>query len=113
MSYIEITTKDYVRTITLNRPEKLNAFADTMREELLDALREAEGDSTCRVVVITGAGRAFCSGGDLEFMRDLQRDQNVDGMRKLLAAGGAVITQIVEMSKPVIASINGVAAGAG
>src|SRR2546428_347790 len=113
MSHIESTTKDYVRTITLNRPEKLNAFAATMREDLLGALGETERDRSCRLVVITGAGRAFCSGGDLEFMRGLQRDHNAEGMRKLLAAGGAVITQIVEMSKPVIASINGVAAGAG
>jgi 2-(1,2-epoxy-1,2-dihydrophenyl)acetyl-CoA isomerase len=102
-------TRDDVTTITLNRPEKLNAFAGTMREELLAALQSAAG----RVVVITGAGRAFCSGGDVEYMRGLQRDRNVEAMRKLLDAGRDVITQIVTMEKPVIASINGVAAGAG
>lgn len=110
---IASTTADRVTTITLNRPEKLNAFAGTMRDDLLAALRVAENDAECRVVVITGAGRAFCSGGDVDFMRGLQREGNVTGMRKLLDAGRDIITQIVEMTKPVIASVNGVAAGAG
>lgn len=110
---ITTDTRDGITTITLNRPEKLNAFAGTMREDLLARLRAAEADAACRVVVITGAGRAFCSGGDVEFMRELQRDGNVAGMRKLLDAGRDIVTQIVDMTKPVIASLNGVAAGAG
>ena len=100
-------------TITLNRPEKLNAFAGTMREDLLAALRAASNDAACHVVIITGAGRAFCAGGDVAFMHELQSRNDIDGFRKLLRAGAEVITQIVEMPKPVIASINGVAAGAG
>jgi enoyl-CoA hydratase/carnithine racemase len=64
---IETATRDAVTTITLNRPDKLNAFAGTMREDLLRALRTADG----RVVVITGAGRAFCAGGDVENMARL------------------------------------------
>ena len=110
---IASTTADRVTTITLNRPEKLNAFAGTMRDDLLAALRAAEADAECRVVVVTGAGRAFCAGGDVDFMRGLQRDGDIAGMRKLLDAGRDIITQIVEMTKPVIASVNGVAAGAG
>lgn len=110
---ITTDTRDGITTITLNRPEKLNAFAGTMREDLLARLRAAEADAACRVVVITGAGRAFCSGGDVEFMRELQRDGNVAGMCKLLDAGRDIVTQIVDMTKPVIASLNGVAAGAG
>ena len=110
---IDATTHESITTITLNRPEKLNAFAGTMREDLLAALRAAERDDACHVVVVTGAGRAFCSGGDVDFMRGLQRDGNTDGLRKLLDAGRDVIVQIVEMAKPVIASVNGVAAGAG
>ena len=102
-----------VTTITLNRPEKLNALAGTMREDLLTALRDASNDPACHVVVITGAGRAFCAGGDVAFMHDLQRRNDVEGFRELLRAGAAVVAQIVEMAKPVIASINGVAAGAG
>ena len=106
-------TRDGVTTMTLNRPEKLNAFSGTMREDLLASLRAAAADPACRVVVITGAGRGFCAGGDVEFMRSLQAVHDVAGMRKLLGAGRDVVTQIVEMDKPVIASINGVAAGAG
>jgi 2-(1,2-epoxy-1,2-dihydrophenyl)acetyl-CoA isomerase len=102
-----------VTTITLNRPEKLNAFAGTMREDLLAALRDAADDSACHVVIITGAGRAFCAGGDVATMHELQSRNDVDGFRKLLRAGAEVILQIVEMAKPVVASINGVAAGAG
>lgn len=113
MPLIITVTAERVATITLNRPDKLNAFAGTMREELLDALRAAERDASCRVVVLTGAGRAFSSGGDVEYMRGLQRDRNTDGLRKLLDAGRDIVMHIVEMSKPVIASINGVAAGAG
>src|ERR1700738_2663555 len=109
---VAVTSHEHVTTITLNRPDKLNAFAGTMREELLDALRVAEGEKSCRVVVITGAGRAFCAGGDVDFMAGLQRNGNVDAFRKLLDAGRDIVTQIASMPKPVIASINGVAAGA-
>jgi 2-(1,2-epoxy-1,2-dihydrophenyl)acetyl-CoA isomerase len=110
---IELSTDGPITTITLNRPEKLNAFAGTMREDLLTALRKAADDRACRVVIITGAGRAFCAGGDVEFMRELQKRGDVETFRKLLRAGGEIVMQVVEMPKPVIASINGVAAGAG
>jgi len=111
--HIESSTNDRVTTITLNRPEKLNAFSGTMREDLLQALETAEKDGACRVVVITGAGRAFCAGGDVEFMHGLRERNDVVGLSKLLDAGAAIIKRIATMSKPVIAAINGVAAGAG
>jgi 2-(1,2-epoxy-1,2-dihydrophenyl)acetyl-CoA isomerase len=110
---ISTETNTNITTITLNRPEKLNAFAGTMREELLAALRAAAEDENCRVVIITGAGRAFCSGGDVEYMSGLQKNGDVDAFRKLLNAGRDVVTQIADMPNPVIASVNGVAAGAG
>jgi 2-(1,2-epoxy-1,2-dihydrophenyl)acetyl-CoA isomerase len=110
---ISSETSDYITTITLNRPEKLNAFTGTMREELLAAIRAAADDQNCRVVIITGAGRAFCAGGDVEYMSGLQKNGDVDAFRKLLNAGRDVVTQIAGMPKPVIASVNGVAAGAG
>ena len=110
---IETHAERAVTTITLNRPDKLNAFAGTMREDLLRALRACAGDAACRAVVITGAGRAFCAGGDIEFMSGLQARGDVDGFRKLLDAGRDIVSQIATMPKPVIASINGVAAGAG
>jgi 2-(1,2-epoxy-1,2-dihydrophenyl)acetyl-CoA isomerase len=110
---IAVTSHEHITTITLNRPAKLNAFAGTMREELLDALGVAAAEKSCRVVVITGAGRAFCGGGDIDFMAGLQRNGNVDAFRKLLDAGRDIVTEIANMPKPVIASINGVAVGAG
>jgi 2-(1,2-epoxy-1,2-dihydrophenyl)acetyl-CoA isomerase len=106
---IRTTTGNGVTTITLDRPEKLNAFFGTMREDLLAALRGAEGN----VVVITGAGRAFCAGGDVELMASLQEANDVDRFRKLLDAGRDVVMQIAAMPKPVLASVNGIAAGAG
>ncbi|MEA2237175.1 MAG: hypothetical protein QOC81_1899 [Thermoanaerobaculia bacterium] len=106
-------TNDAIATITLNRPEKLNAFSGTMREDLLAALQTANADPACRVVVITGAGRAFCAGGDVEYMAGLQKAGDVASFQKLLDAGRNVVTQISEMAKPVIASVNGIAAGAG
>ena len=106
---IESVTSRHVTTITLNRPDKLNAFGGTMREDLLAALRGAEG----RVVVITGAGRAFCAGGDVDNMARLQTGGDVETFRKLLEAGREIVVQIAEMPQPVIASVNGVAAGAG
>jgi 2-(1,2-epoxy-1,2-dihydrophenyl)acetyl-CoA isomerase len=106
---IRTTTDNGVTTITLDRPEKLNAFSGTMREDLLAALRGAEGN----VVVITGAGRAFCAGGDVELMASLQEANDVERFRKLLDAGRDVVMQIAAMPKPVIASVNGIAAGAG
>jgi enoyl-CoA hydratase/carnithine racemase len=111
--FIETSTNERIATITLNRPDKLNAFTGTMREDLLAALRACEGDAGVRAIVITGAGRAFCAGGDVEFMSTLQTSGDVDSFRKLLDAGRDVVLQIVSMEKPVIASINGVAAGAG
>jgi 2-(1,2-epoxy-1,2-dihydrophenyl)acetyl-CoA isomerase len=113
MPYIESSVRDRIATITLNRPEKLNAFTGTMREDLLAALENCERDEEVRVVVITGAGRAFCAGGDVELMSGLQKSGDVAAFRKLLDAGRDVVLQIVSMEKPLIAAVNGVAAGAG
>jgi len=109
MTFILSETRDEITTITLNRPDKLNAFSGTMREDLVAALRSAAG----LVVVITGAGRAFCAGGDIELMSSLQKNRDVEAFRKLLDAGREVVMQIATMPRPVIASVNGVAAGAG
>jgi enoyl-CoA hydratase/carnithine racemase len=111
--FIDVSTADKVATVTLNRPDKLNAFTGTMREDLLAALRDAQNDDGVRVVVITGAGRAFCAGGDVAYMHSLQQTNDVESFRKLLDAGRDVVLRIASMDKPVIAAINGVAAGAG
>jgi len=111
--FIETSIANGIATITLNRPEKLNAFTGTMREDLLAALQTCERDDAARVIVITGAGRAFCAGGDVEYMASLQKTNDTASFRKLLDAGRDIVLQIVSMEKPVIASINGIAAGAG
>ena len=104
---------DRVATITLNRPEKLNAFGGSMREELVAALDAVARDESARVVVITGAGRGFCSGGDVDAMRQMQAARDESAFAALLEAGREVVTRIHAMPKIVIAMINGVAAGAG
>jgi enoyl-CoA hydratase/carnithine racemase len=111
--FIERTTRNAVATITLNRPEKLNAFSGSMREDLLAALRAAEAEEGIRCVVITGAGRAFCAGGDVDFMSRLQAGNDTTTFRGLLDAGRDIVLTIASLTKPVIASVNGVAAGAG
>jgi 2-(1,2-epoxy-1,2-dihydrophenyl)acetyl-CoA isomerase len=104
---------DAVGTITLNRPDKLNAFAGQMRQELMEAVRELAADGAVRVLVITGAGRAFCAGADIAYMRELLERREGDAFRALVEAGRAVVTTIRETPKPVVASVNGPAAGGG
>lgn len=103
-----------VRTLKLNRPDRLNAFNDELSSALIDALWAASKDDAVRVVVITGEGRGFCSGLDLtKFMEPsaslASRFNNLDDLEWV----GRLVLAIVQNNKPVIAAINGVAAGAG
>ena len=111
--HILVTEDSGIVTITLNRPDKLNAFIGHMRRDLAEALEEAGSERTVRVVVITGAGRAFCAGGDLTYTAELIERGNSEEFRRLLGAARRVVTAIRQMTKPVIASINGPASGAG
>jgi len=109
-----LAVSDHVATLTLNRPEKLNAFGDDMREQLVGALDRVAADPEVRVLVITGAGRAFCAGGDIGFMVALkERDAGYDGLDPLVAAGRAAVSRIAGLPIPVIAAVNGPAAGGG
>ena len=110
---IQITQESGITTITLNRPEKLNALAGHMRRDLAEALETAGSDRSVRVVVITGAGRAFCAGGDVVAMADMIEQQDADEFSRLLGSARRVVTAIRQMTRPVIGSINGPAAGAG
>jgi len=110
---INITEDSDITTITLNRPEKLNALAGHMRRDLAEALETASSDRNVRVVVITGAGRAFCAGGDIVAMAELIGRRNAEEFSRLLGSARRVVTAIRQMTKPVIASINGPASGAG
>ena len=111
--HIEVSEADAIATITLNRPDKLNAFIGHMRRDLAEALEHAGSDRSVRVVIITGAGRAFCAGGDIGFMAELMKRRDAEEFSRILGAGRRVITAIRQMTKPVIASINGPASGAG
>ena len=112
-SAILVTRDGAVGTVTINRPEKLNAFAGRMRQDMAAALGELAGDAAIRVVVVTGAGRAFCAGADVEYMKRLLEQGDTDGFTALVEAGRAVVTAIRDTPKPVIASVNGPAAGGG
>jgi len=111
--HILVSESDGIMTITLNRPEKLNAFIGHMRRDLAEALEHAGSERGVRVVIITGAGRAFCAGGDIEFMAELMERGNSEEFARILGAGRRVILAIRQMNKPVIAAVNGIAAGAG
>jgi 2-(1,2-epoxy-1,2-dihydrophenyl)acetyl-CoA isomerase len=105
---ILIANADGVTTITLNRPDSLNALNAAMRRELLAAFREAGRDASARAVVLTGQGRGFCSGADLRGGSDERAFRTV-----LSTEYNPLITAIRDLPKPVIAAVNGVAAGAG
>jgi 2-(1,2-epoxy-1,2-dihydrophenyl)acetyl-CoA isomerase len=113
MALILYETADGVATITLNRAEKLNAFAGTMRDDLLKALQTAGRSPEVGAVIITGAGRGFSAGGDVEAMAAMQREDRTGDFEGLLQAGTAITLLIRTMPKAVIAAVNGVAAGAG
>ncbi len=102
-----------IATVTLDRPEKLNAFVGHMRRDLAEALEAAAVDQNVRVIIITGAGRGFCAGADVAYMAELMERQDLDEFERLLGAGRRVLTTIRQMQKPVIASVNGPAYGAG
>lgn len=112
-SQILFVVTEGVGTVTLNRPEAMNAFGGTMREDLLELLRLAREDRRVRCVVITGAGKAFCAGGDIASMAELQAQNDTSVIEQRMRIGAEVVTLIRAMPKPVIAAINGAAAGAG
>jgi enoyl-CoA hydratase/carnithine racemase len=106
---------DGVATITLHRPEKLNAFTVTMMKELIAAFELTDGDDAVRAVIVTGAGRAFCAGADVSgggqtFDYESQGEREI---REFRDGGGLVSLRIFESKKPVIAAFNGPAVGVG
>lgn len=102
-----------IATIKLNRPEKLNAFGGPMREELLDVFRKIAADDGIRVVVVTGEGRGFSAGGDIEHLKHLRENKDEQGFLNLLTQGREITRTIRSLPKPVIAAVNGPCAGAG
>jgi enoyl-CoA hydratase/carnithine racemase len=123
MSYQTILyeNRDAVLTMTLNRPDRLNAYTDIMCNELLDAFERADADDAVRAIIVTGAGRAFCAGADLAsggatFDR-AARDGSVGAIDpsdpRARDSGGRVTLRILKSLKPVIAAVNGPAVGIG
>ncbi|MBV9332249.1 MAG: crotonase/enoyl-CoA hydratase family protein [Alphaproteobacteria bacterium] len=130
MAYQHITTEisDNILTLTLNRPDKLNAFTGTMMNEMIEVFREASSNDEVRAIVVTGAGRAFCAGADLSAgastfdatQRSDRAERNagpvetVDWSDERVRDGGGRLTlEIFECLKPVIAAVNGPAVGIG
>ena len=106
--------EERIATLTLNRPERLNALGDTLREDLYDAVATAAADPDVGVLVITGAGRGFCSGGDVKAMSERAEGGEAPPANERWAPlRDRVILAMHECSKPVIAAVNGAAAGAG
>jgi len=115
MSYKNITLKeeDGVATITLNRTTSFNAFNLEMAKELVDVIEKCAKNVRIKVLIITGAGKAFCSGGDLKAAKEWPSDNRGDFFRQLTKFFHRLILDIRMMPKPVIASVNGPAAGGG
>jgi enoyl-CoA hydratase/carnithine racemase len=110
--------KDQILTITLHRPDKLNAFTGTMMQEMIDAFDRANKDDNIRAIVVTGAGRAFCAGADLSaggstFDRPTDGKQIELSDERIRDGGGLLTLKIFESLKPVIGAINGPAVGIG
>jgi enoyl-CoA hydratase/carnithine racemase len=118
MEYQQITYEvaDRIATITLNRPDQLNAFTGRMMREIIDAFDRVDADDDVRVVIVTGAGRGFCAGADLSGGGDTFSAGGSDEMTDVGVprdGGGMVSLRIFECTKPVIGAINGAAVGVG
>lgn len=111
MHTVLLEKKDGIATITFNRPGSLNALNRELVEDALAAFADAGADEDIRVVVLTGAGKAFCAGGDLAYMRDHVKT-NAE-VYAFISLAGTLTRTICTLPKPVIGMINGVAAGAG
>ena len=119
---IKYEVKDKILTITLNRPDRLNAFTGQMMNDLISAFDSASNDDEVRVVIVTGEGRGFCAGADLgageaTFNRDenprTKKTDDEDNLEWLRDGGGRTTLAIYDCSKPIIAAINGPAVGVG
>lgn len=115
-SQILFDVDDHIATITLNRPDRLNAFTGTMMTELIDAFDRTDADDDVRAVIVTGAGRGFCAGADLGSGGDTFAKGGSDVQTEVGVprdGGGLVSLRIYDSKKPVIGAINGAAVGVG
>jgi enoyl-CoA hydratase/carnithine racemase len=105
---------DGIATLTLNRPDRLNALGDTLRDDLQDAVMRASEDALVRVIVVTGAGKGFCAGGDVKAMHEGRERGAPRALVERVAPGrDRTVLALRDAPKPVLAAVNGAAAGAG
>lgn len=108
-----VSSRGPVEVLTLNRPERLNAFSAEMQQQLVAELQRIEQDPAVHAVVLTGAGRGFCAGGDVKSMGETRLQGTGPTLRPLTQLWGELPLAIRKLSRPVIAAVNGPAAGAG
>ena len=112
--HIIYNVNDHIATITLNQPDRLNALTPLMRREFLEAMTLSDADSDVRVIIVTGAGRGFCSGGDMKAMNKAEASNSTSAFNeKITPIRDKVVLAMRNATKPVIAAVNGAAAGAG
>jgi 2-(1,2-epoxy-1,2-dihydrophenyl)acetyl-CoA isomerase len=110
---VSVSRDASITTITLDRPEVMNAFDAAVAADVAEAMRAAGDDTSCRVIVLTGAGRSFCAGADLTHLKDILTTRDRRRAQTLISSGARIVEAIVDAPKPVIASVNGAAAGGG
>ncbi|WXG41826.1 MAG: enoyl-CoA hydratase-related protein [Candidatus Freyarchaeum deiterrae] len=110
--YIIVEKENGIATITMNRPEKLNALNREMQEEMREALDALSMDDDVKVIILTGAGKAFSAGGDIEGMKEFYQADQLQLRQALYYYTSEVTNRIWNIEKPIIAAVNGAAAGA-
>jgi 2-(1,2-epoxy-1,2-dihydrophenyl)acetyl-CoA isomerase len=110
---VVLTQDGAIATLLLNRPERLNALDETLCKGLNQCLETVAREPSIRVAVITGAGRAFCAGGDIHKMAEMKETHHSVTFRDFLEAGPELVKKIRRLPKPVLAAVNGAAAGGG
>ena len=113
MAGVTVSRDGSITTVTLNRPEAMNAFDASLAAGVADAVAAAAGDPACRVIVLTGAGRGFCAGADLAHLKDIVVARDRSRARELVTSATRIVQTIVSSPRPVIAAVNGAAAGGG
>ncbi len=113
MSYetIKLVEDGEVATVLLNRPSVMNAMNSKMRSEMLEVFERFEGRDDLRAVILSGAGKAFCSGGDINEIRELGIKGDVETIEKVMKSINRFVLEILNFSKPLICAVNGIAIG--
>src|SRR5574341_2502996 len=111
--FLQLEKQNAVGVLRFNRPERLNAFDGVMVQEVAVALRELLQDDGVRVLVITGNGKGFCAGADVNFLMELAAAKDIARGKVLVSTGSEITEMIHAAEKPVIAAINGPVAGGG